>query len=188
MVASNLVAIPLPTSDLRHNFKEAKREYDQKSKWALGIRCMPGQRVEPQEGHCRPLKPTYSQVARSSLRSLTERGVRERAHPEKSLKISLNQVVSEAIRDSERPDDYYSAPDPGYDPDPEVFYSYDAPAGPRAGEHILGAALEKAVERFEVKETEKLVREYEFVGPYENESADGYTADDDYEIVEHGQL
>ncbi|KAI9887656.1 MAG: hypothetical protein M1823_000520 [Watsoniomyces obsoletus] len=48
--------------------------------------------------------------------------------------------------------------------DPEVFYSFDAPNGPGQGNHILDHALTKAVERFEVKQTDKLIREeYEVV-------------------------
>lgn len=67
----------------------------------------------------------------------------------------------------------------------EVFYSFDLPTAPRAGEHLLSAALNKAVERFETKETEKLVMEYEFVDEHESVCADGYIADeDDYEFVD----
>jgi hypothetical protein len=62
---------------------------------------------------------------------------------------------SSADEDVQHPSD---APDP----DADVAYSYDAPKGPSGGSQILSHALEKAVVRFENKETEKLVKnEYE---------------------------
>lgn len=71
----------------------------------------------------------------------------------------------------------------------EVFYSFDSPTAPRAGEHLLAAALNKAVERFEIKETEKLVLEYEFIDESESPGSDGYCADeDDYEFVNRESL
>ena len=44
-------------------------------------------------------------------------------------------------------------------PDFGITYSYDAPAGPDKGGQILGMALAKAVEKYETKATEKLVKE-----------------------------
>lgn len=44
-------------------------------------------------------------------------------------------------------------------PDAEITYSYDAERGPSHGSQILGLALEKAVERFEVRQTDKLIKE-----------------------------
>jgi hypothetical protein len=41
----------------------------------------------------------------------------------------------------------------------DVTYSYDAARGPNNGSQILGLALEKAIERFEVKQTDKLIKE-----------------------------
>lgn len=70
------------------------------------------------------------------------------------------------------------------EPDAGYTYSYDAPRGPGRGSHILGIALAKAVENFESKAMEKLVKEeYEVVGS-EKDTHTGYAADDDdFELV-----
>jgi len=48
--------------------------------------------------------------------------------------------------------------------DEGITYSYDAPSGPQNGNTVLGYAVAQAVEKFEKKELEKLVRnEYEVV-------------------------
>ena len=71
------------------------------------------------------------------------------------------------------------------EPDAGISYSFDAPRGPHQGSHILGVALAKAVEKFEIQATEKLVKEeYEIVGKEKDNRYDGYVADeDDFELV-----
>lgn len=71
------------------------------------------------------------------------------------------------------------------EPDAGISYSFDAPTGPTEGGQILSMALTKAVEKFEIKATEKLIREeYEVVGKEKDDSDDGFTADvDDFELV-----
>ena len=82
-------------------------------------------------------------------------------------------------------------PEPGAaSENPNIYYSFDAANGPQQGDHILGIALARAVEKFEIKETEKLVREYEFV-PQEpqSECGDRDTLDeDDFELVQRVEL
>ncbi|KAL9635942.1 MAG: hypothetical protein Q9164_003141, partial [Protoblastenia rupestris] len=71
------------------------------------------------------------------------------------------------------------------EPDAGYTYSYDAPTGPGKGSQVLGQALAKAVEKFETKATEKLVKdEYEVVRKDKEDVPAGYTlVEDDYELV-----
>jgi hypothetical protein len=73
-------------------------------------------------------------------------------------------------------------------PDADIAYSFDAQRGPGHGSQILNHALEKAVERFETKETEKLVKnEYEVLDLYdEAPRPKRHVApeDDEYEFVD----
>ena len=65
-------------------------------------------------------------------------------------------------------------------PDAGITYSYDAARGPGHGSEILSLAINKAVERFETKVTEKLVKdEYEVVGKDNDTGNDGYLGDED---------
>ncbi|CAF9907351.1 MAG: hypothetical protein GOMPHAMPRED_005085 [Gomphillus americanus] len=74
-------------------------------------------------------------------------------------------------------------------PDADIAYSFDSTRGPSEGNDVFSAAVTKAVERFETKETEKLVKnEYYVLGDkdYEvDEVAAGYFGDndDDFEWV-----
>jgi hypothetical protein len=72
------------------------------------------------------------------------------------------------------------------------MYSYDAAHGPGGGTDVLSHAVTKAVQRYEIKVTEKLVKEYELVDNG-RELADGYSADadadeDDFEMVDPASL
>jgi hypothetical protein len=66
--------------------------------------------------------------------------------------------------------------------DAEITYSYDAKKGPGGGSQILSVAVSEAIERYENKETEKIVKQYEFI-----DNRDGYVADaddDGFEIID----
>jgi len=83
--------------------------------------------------------------------------------------------------------DASAAPEPASDAG--VMYSYDVSHGPAKGSQILSLAINKAVERFENKETEKLAKEYEFIDARENDADGEYSADDDdFELVEHDKI
>ncbi|KAH0543707.1 hypothetical protein FGG08_002023 [Glutinoglossum americanum] len=101
-----------------------------------------------------------------------------RAH--KALK---HDILSELPSDSSTntSDDEETAP-PAHDIG--VTYSYDAPRGPRRDSHILEMALAKAVERYEGREFERLVREeYEVVSEDGSGSETGKVVEEDFELV-----
>ena len=71
------------------------------------------------------------------------------------------------------------------EPDAGYTYSFDAARGPSKGSQILGMALAKAVDKFETKAMEKLVKdEYEVVAKENDDAQTGYAADeDDFELI-----
>ena len=70
------------------------------------------------------------------------------------------------------------------EPDADITYSFDAARGPRKGSQVLGVALAKAVEKFETKQTEKLVsEEYDVVDGKEEDVHAGHVADDGFEMI-----
>ena len=99
-------------------------------------------------------------------------------------KFAHNIDVDSMTSDSSAEEDVQEA-SAAPEPDAGVTYSFDAPRGPSNGSDILNMAINKAVERFENKETEKLVKnEYEVVGRHTDACQEGYVADDDeYELV-----
>ena len=82
-------------------------------------------------------------------------------------------------------DESVREPSPAPDPEAEITYSFDAPRGASQGAEVLSSAVAQAVERFETRETQKLVdREYDVVGKEaDDEDGAGYAADDDFELL-----
>ena len=70
-------------------------------------------------------------------------------------------------------------------PDASYTYSYDRPTGASKGSQILGQAVAQAVERYETKATEKLVRdEYELIANEREGNTTGSSAEeDDFELL-----
>jgi len=81
------------------------------------------------------------------------------------------------------------------EPDAQVAYSFDADRSPNKGSQILGVALDQAVERFENKETERILKDEYLVLDSDGEPVAGQTGkltkpvrashddEDDFEFV-----
>jgi len=78
-------------------------------------------------------------------------------------RTALKNDIADASGDSSADEDVaHQSTAPAPDADAEIAYSFDAPRGPSHGSQILGPLLDQAVERFEVRQTDKLIRdEYE---------------------------
>lgn len=103
-----------------------------------------------------------------------------------ALRLDIgDELANNATSDSSADEDVKDA---STAPEPDVMYSFDATRGPGRGSEILSQAITKAVERFENKETEKLVdKEYDVIDGYnqERDVVGGYDADEDeYELIE----
>lgn len=68
--------------------------------------------------------------------------------------------------------------------DAAYTYSYDRAQGANKGSQILGQALAKAVDKFENKATEKLVKdEYELVSTEEDFTTGSSAGEEDFELI-----
>jgi hypothetical protein len=70
----------------------------------------------------------------------------------------VSKDIASASGDSSA-DEEIEEPSAAPAPDAEITYSFDAERGPSHGSQILGQALAKAIERFEVRQTDKLIKE-----------------------------
>ncbi|KAL6702769.1 hypothetical protein ACN47E_000953 [Coniothyrium glycines] len=130
--------------DLRKDAQEYNRDKTSRVKWAHGHAFGPGRREE--DGKPRPAK--MMPHIKSSY-----------AGPMKARNSLKKDMASASASDSSADEDVEH---PSAAPDAEVAYSFDAFRGPSHGSQILNHALEQAIERFETKETDKLIKtEYE---------------------------
>ena len=75
-------------------------------------------------------------------------------------------------------------------PEVDIMYSYDAAHGPGKGSDVLSHAINQAVLRYENKETEKLVKEYDLVEDVKDNNQDYAidTDEDGFEMIDHARL
>ncbi|GES58638.1 hypothetical protein ATEIFO6365_0004078900 [Aspergillus terreus] len=176
----------LSANDLRCAGTAAKRAHDKKAKWISGGRPAPGCRME-NAPMTRPIIRTIP--ARYHRRLQFDRKGRTN-QLSTDAKINLSYDVREALDSASDSSSGETLDEPSAAQEvvAEMTPNHSVEAYDVSGQTVLSQAINKAVERFETRETEKLVREYEIVTP-ESESAMGYLADDDdFELVDHGRL
>ncbi|MCJ1426256.1 hypothetical protein MMC29_004159 [Sticta canariensis] len=158
--------------------QDHKREMDHKYKWAHGeAMTIPGRSSK------RPAKLSNPGVVRATKPSLEfddPHALRTKIARKHSPRFDNDPSTSDSSAEEDVKEGS-AAPEP----DAGISYSFDAPCGPTEGGQILSMALAKAVEKFEIRATEKLVKEeYEIVGKEKDDFHDGYNADEDeYELV-----
>jgi len=145
------------TSDLRSTAQGNKRATASKYKWQFG--ASEGL-VSRGPNNPRPFRPC--ETAYTARRRKTKAAVAYSAAKVACRRDRLDDTTVSDDSSSSNSDFDEGTPSPP--PDAGVMYSFDAPCGPSHGSHILNVALAKAVERFEEKETAKLVKnEYEIL-------------------------
>jgi hypothetical protein len=130
------------TSDLRSGAKEFARDKTSRVKWAHGPSFGPGRRVE--DNRPRPARVIPTPKSASGFNK---------------TRTAIKNDIAYASGDSSADEEVEH---PSVAPDAEITYSYDAERGPNHGSQVLGIALAKAIESFEVRQTDKLIHdEYE---------------------------
>lgn len=181
----------LAANDLRGAGTDAKRVYNQKAKWAYGGRsALPRREVSEVYPVTRPAVPSthYMNLHRALQHDRKAKTNQLATSAKIDLRYDIREALDSGPSDSssgEDIDDPASAQTVVAEPDDEANATvehYEV-----AGQTILSDAVNKAVERFETKETEKLVKEYEIV-THEHETTGGYLADDDFELVDRVRL
>ncbi|KAF2473087.1 uncharacterized protein BDR25DRAFT_128421 [Lindgomyces ingoldianus] len=161
------------THDLRSGAKEFGRDKDQRVKWAHGTSYGPGRRVEDARPRPARVIPTPKSTAGFN-----------------KARTALKNDMVDASDSSA--DEEVDEPSAAPAPDAEITYSYDAERGPSHGSQVLGQALAQAIERFEVHQTDKLIKEEyevldagEVLSPAPRPRRHGVTPEDeDYEFIE----
>ena len=144
------------------------------------------------------LDPPGSPLCQSeSIPELCETPANRHRAPKSSAGIDKNRTairndIAYASGDSSADEDV-EHPSVAPVPDAGVAYSFDAERGPSHGSQILGIALAKAIESYEVRQTDKLIKEeYEVLrldddalSPAPRAPRKGVAPEDeDYEFIE----
>lgn len=131
------------TGDLRSDAREYNRDKNSRVKWEHGTSYGPGRREED----ARPRPAKVIPHTRSSYPGHMK------------ARTTLHKDIASASDDSSADE---AVEHPSEAPDAEIAYSFDATRGPSHGSQILNHALNQAIEKFETKETDKLIKnEYE---------------------------
>ena len=192
--------LPLPTSDLRGASKDYKRDHEHKAKWGTDdevrgcVHSSVGLDVEVCD-KCTPRPPHRG--ARKHGRHVNSRVLNEYKGVAKKKVFARKAIGNEIEAGTDAPlaglsdtssDESVKEAGAGTVPDAEVMYSFDAKRGPSHGSDILGRAVTQAVERYENKQVEKLIKEYEVI---EDSSDAGHEADvdeDGFEVIDYSHL
>ncbi|KAL1983281.1 hypothetical protein VTN96DRAFT_303 [Rasamsonia emersonii] len=177
-------------ADLRRSGTEAKRDHDHKAKWAYGARSRKAIRYQSEYDTdlSRPQVPfTHYKAWQRACKRLEEPNINEAARSARfSLRCDVKEALSSGTSDSSADEAVHesTATDAVMEmEDDDPLNSYDA-----SGNSIFSAAVSRAVEKYETKVTEKLVKEYEFVSK-DDGPGNGYVADvDDFELVDHAEI
>ncbi|OAG08465.1 uncharacterized protein CC84DRAFT_1086226 [Paraphaeosphaeria sporulosa] len=164
--------------DLRSEAKESIRDKTSRVKWAHGASYGPGRRAE--ENRPRPARVAAVPKALKSSAGIDKN------------RTAIRNDIAYASGDSSADEDV-EHPSVAPVPDAGVAYSFDAERGPSHGSQILGLALAKAIESYEVRQTDKLIKEeYEVLRLDDDALSPGPKAarkgvapeDEDYEFIE----
>lgn len=173
-------------SDLRQAGTAAKRVHDHKAKWVHG-----GRSARPGAAAPNGILPITRPAKQQSTSWTRRQRLRDAQHSSTLAKVNFRNDVREAL-------DEATSESSGVE-DHEVLavaatipevYQAEGPVDlyEVSGETLFNAVVDKAVEKFEIKETEKLVKEYEVI-TRDHELSIGYLADEDeFELVDHVKL
>ncbi|KAL3481460.1 hypothetical protein BJX99DRAFT_165260 [Aspergillus californicus] len=174
----------LDTNDLRQAGTAAKRVHDHKAKWSYGGRsARAGSDARLANlPVTRPAKPHKYWSRRQRVRDAQHHFTTAKTNFRTEVREGFDVSTSDSSGVEHRgPATAPTAPELKQEDGEVQLYEV-------SGEAVFADAIDKAVEKFEVKETEKLVKEYEFISR-ESEISIGYLADeDDFEFVDHVQL